>query len=197
MRRESGYAISSEHIQVIVASSLGTLFEWYDFSLYASLASNIAQNFFSALPPGSAFVMALFTFAAGVALRPFGALVFGHIGDKIGRKYSFLATIVMMGVSTFLVGLLPTYKTVGIAAPILLFILRCIQGLAVGGEYGGAATYLAEHAPHGKRGYYTGFLQATSSGGFLTCTIIVIVIQATLGRTNFEVGISCIFIQTF
>ena len=185
--KDPTYSLSKKHIRVIIASSLGTIFEWYDFSLYLSLASSIAQNFFSSLPSGSAFVMALFTFAAGVSLRPFGALVFGHIGDKIGRKYSFLVTIVIMGVSTFLVGLLPTYATIGVAAPILLFILRCMQGLAIGGEYGGAATYLAEHAPHGKRGFYTGFLQSTASGGFLVCTIIVILCQAILGKDSFEV----------
>lgn len=191
--KDPTYTLTSEHIRVIVASSLGTMFEWYDFSLYASLASSIAQHFFSSLPSGSAFVMALFTFAAGVALRPFGSLVFGHVGDKIGRKYSFLVTIVMMGVSTFLVGLLPTYETIGVAAPIMLFVLRCMQGLAVGGEYGGAATYLAEHAPHGRRGFYTGFLQSTTSVGFLVCTIVVILCQAILGRHNFEVKFAFYF----
>lgn len=185
---ESTLTLSTEHVNVIVASSLGTLFEWYDFSLMSALASNIATHFFSSLPPGKAFVMALFTFSAGVTLRPIGSLIFGHIGDKTGRKYSFLVTICMMGVSTFLVGILPTYESIGVLAPILLFLLRCVQGLAVGGEYGGAATYLAEHAPPGKRGFYTGFLQATGSGGFLLCILIVIFFQFILGKENFEVS---------
>jgi MFS family permease len=184
---DSSLTLSAEHKTVILASSLGTLFEWYDFSLMSALAANIAQHFFSSLPPGEAFVMALFTFSAGVTLRPLGSIVFGHIGDKTGRKYSFLVTIIMMGVSTFLVGILPTYETIGALAPILLFLLRCVQGLAVGGEYGGAATYLAEHAPHGKRGFYTGFLQATGAAGFLVCILIVIILQTVLGMENFEV----------
>jgi MFS family permease len=181
--------MNKEHIRIIFASSLGTLFEWYDFSLMSLLASNIAKHFFSSLPKGSAFVMALFTFSIGVVLRPLGSLIFGHIGDKTGRKYSFLVTISMMGISTFLVGLLPTYEKIGSAAPILLFLLRCVQGIAVGGEYGGAAIYLAEHAPKNKRGFYTGFLQATAGGGFLLCVMVVILCQTVVGKENFEVNI--------
>src|SRR5689334_19653440 len=137
--------MSGEEKKVIFASSLGTVFEWYDFYLYGSLAPIIATHFFSSLAPGAAFIMALLTFAAGFAVRPFGALVFGRLGDLIGRKYTFLITIAIMGVSTLAVGLLPTYATIGITAPVLLVLLRCLQGLALGGEYGGAATYVAEH----------------------------------------------------
>lgn len=149
-------ANSRELIRIIIASCLGSIFEWYDFELYGLLASNIAKNFFSNLSPGSAFVMALFTFASGLALRPLGGLIFGYFGDKIGRKYSFLVTISLMGASTFLVGVLPSYETIGMAAPILLVILRCLQGISAGGEYGGAAIYITEHAPKGKRGLFSG-----------------------------------------
>uniref|UniRef100_A0A914E7R8 Major facilitator superfamily (MFS) profile domain-containing protein n=1 Tax=Acrobeloides nanus TaxID=290746 RepID=A0A914E7R8_9BILA len=164
-----------ERIRVVVASGLGAIFEWYDFNLYASLAADIGRNFYSPLPQNSAFAMALFTFAAGLALRPLGALIFGYLGDKIGRKYTFLATIVIMGSATFLVGILPTYDTIGVAAPVILIFLRCCQGLAVGGEYGGAATYVAEHAPHEKRGFYTGILQSTSSAGFFLAVVVIII----------------------
>src|SRR3954469_15617186 len=140
---------------VIFASSLGTVFEWYDFYLYGSLAAIISKQFFSAVNPTAAFIFALLAFAAGFAVRPFGALVFGRIGDIVGRKYTFLVTILIMGLSTFIVGILPSYATIGIAAPIILIALRLLQGLALGGEYGGAATYVAEHSPQGKRGYYT------------------------------------------
>lgn len=165
---DPGKTLSCEHIRIIIASSVGAMLEWYDFSLYATLASNIAKHFFSSLPSGPAFIMALFTFASGLAIRPFGALIFGYFGDKTGRKYTFLATIIIMGVSTFLVGILPNYETIGLAAPIILICLRCLQGLAVGGEYGGAATYIAEHAPPGRRGLYTGlrFLDSYSEIGF-------------------------------
>ena len=138
--------------KVIFASSLGTVFEWYDFYLYGSLAAVIAKQFFSGLDEGSAFIFALLAFAAGFIVRPFGALVFGRLGDLIGRKYTFLVTIVIMGSATFIVGLLPNYATIGVAAPVLLISLRILQGLALGGEYGGAATYVAEHAPRDKRG---------------------------------------------
>ena len=140
------------HRKVILASSLGTVFEWYDFYLYGALAAIIAKHYFTALDPTSGFIFALLAFAAGFAVRPFGALVFGRLGDLVGRKYTFLITIVIMGVSTFLVGILPGYATIGVAAPIILIVLRLLQGLALGGEYGGAATYVAEHAPQGKRG---------------------------------------------
>ena len=144
--------LKNEERKVIFASSLGTVFEWYDFYLYGSLAAIIAKHFFAGVNETAAFVFALLAFAAGFAVRPFGALVFGRLGDIIGRKYTFLVTILLMGVSTFIVGLLPSYATIGVAAPIILICLRLIQGLALGGEYGGAATYLAEHAPKGKRG---------------------------------------------
>lgn len=177
--------MTKEHRKVILASSLGTVFEWYDFYLYGSLAAIIAVHFFSSLPAGSAFVMALLTFAAGFAVRPFGAIVFGRLGDMIGRKYTFLITIVIMGVSTFLVGLLPTYETIGMAAPILLVVLRCLQGLALGGEYGGAATYVAEHAPHGRRGLYTSFIQTTATIGLFLSLLVILGCRMLLGNEAF------------
>lgn len=180
--------IHSSHATVIVASCLGTIFEWYDFYLYGELTDIIADHFFTHLPPSSAFIMALLTFAAGFAVRPIGSLVFGNFGDKIGRKYSFLVTIIVMGVSTFLVGLLPTYSTIGIAAPLILVSLRCIQGFAVGGEYGGAATYVAEHAPKDKRGLFTSFIQATADVGLLICLLIIIVTRAIIGEDKFKVS---------
>ncbi len=177
--------MTKEHKKVIVASSLGTVFEWYDFYLYGSLAAVIAVHFFSSLAPGPAFIMALLTFAAGFAVRPFGAIVFGRLGDLIGRKYTFLITIVLMGVSTFLVGILPTYETIGIAAPIILVILRCLQGLALGGEYGGAATYVAEHAPPGKRGLYTSFIQTTATVGLFLSLLVILGCRLLLGNEAF------------
>lgn len=177
--------LTREHKRVIVASSLGTVFEWYDFYLFGSLASVIAVHFFSSLPPSSGFIMALLTFAAGFAVRPFGAIVFGRLGDLIGRKYTFLVTIVLMGISTFTVGILPTYQTIGIAAPILLVILRCAQGLALGGEYGGAATYVAEHAPPGKRGLYTSFIQTTATVGLFLSLLVILGCRLVLGAEAF------------
>ena len=144
--------MSKEERKVIFASSLGTVFEWYDFYLYGSLAAIIASHFFSGVNPTAAFIFALMAFAAGFAVRPFGALVFGRLGDLVGRKHTFLITIMIMGLSTFLVGVLPSYDSIGVAAPTILIGLRLLQGLALGGEYGGAATYVAEHAPQGKRG---------------------------------------------
>ena len=151
--------ITAEERKVIFASSLGTVFEWYDFYLYGSLAPIIAKKFFAGTDPNTGFIFALLAFAAGFIVRPFGALVFGRLGDMIGRKYTFLVTILIMGTSTFFVGLLPSYATIGIAAPIILVSLRILQGLALGGEYGGAATYVAEHAPEGKRGAFTSWIQ--------------------------------------
>ncbi|MBP6796788.1 MAG: MHS family MFS transporter [Luteimonas sp.] len=177
--------ITKEHRKVILASSLGTVFEWYDFYLYGSLAAVIAVHFFSSLAPGPAFIMALLTFAAGFAVRPFGAIVFGRLGDLIGRKYTFLITIVLMGISTFLVGVLPTYATIGIAAPIILVVLRCLQGLALGGEYGGAATYVAEHAPNGKRGLYTSFIQTTATVGLFLSLLVILGCRLILGNEAF------------
>ncbi|WP_454751574.1 MFS transporter [Cupriavidus necator] len=178
--------MTHEERKVILASSLGTVFEWYDFYLYGSLAAIIAKQFFAGLDPTSAFIFALLAFAAGFIVRPFGALVFGRLGDMIGRKYTFLVTILIMGVSTFIVGLLPGYATIGWAAPIILIALRMLQGLALGGEYGGAATYVAEHAPHGKRGSYTAWIQTTATLG-LFLSLIVILLCRELTGPNFEV----------
>ena len=163
--------ITPEERKVIFASSLGTVFEWYDFYLYGSLAAIIAKQFFAGTDPNTAFIFALLAFAAGFIVRPFGAIVFGRLGDMIGRKYTFLVTIVIMGTSTFVVGLLPNYASIGIAAPIILIILRILQGLALGGEYGGAATYVAEHAPHGKRGAFTSWIQTTATMGLFLSLI--------------------------
>src|SRR5215203_7044184 len=167
--------------RVIFASSLGTVFEWYDFYLYGSLAAIISKQFFSGVNPTAAFIFALLAFAAGFAVRPFGALVFGRIGDLVGRKYTFLVTIVLMGISTFIVGILPSYATIGIAAPVILILLRLLQGLALGGEYGGAATYVAEHAPHGKRGAYTSWIQTTATLGLFLSLMVIIAAKTWLG----------------
>ena len=179
-------ALTQGHKKVIFASSLGTVFEWYDFYLYGSLAAIIAKQFFSALDPTSGFIFALLAFSAGFAVRPFGALVFGRLGDMIGRKYTFLVTIVIMGASTFLVGVLPSYTTIGIAAPIILITLRLLQGLALGGEYGGAATYVAEHAPQGKRGFYTSFIQTTATLGLFLSLLVILGTRMWLGTEEFE-----------
>ncbi|MEO8924162.1 MAG: MFS transporter, partial [Caldimonas sp.] len=157
-----GKPMTREERKVIFASSVGTIFEWYDFYLYWSLAGIIVKQFFSLLDPTAAFIASLMAFAAGFLVRPFGALVFGRLGDMIGRKYTFLVTIMIMGLSTVAVGILPTYASIGMAAPIILVALRLLQGLALGGEYGGAATYIAEHAPQGKRGAYTSWIQTTA-----------------------------------
>lgn len=172
--------------KVIFASSLGTIFEWYDFYLYGSLAPIIALHFFSGVNPTAGFIFALLAFAAGFAVRPFGALVFGRLGDLVGRKYTFLVTIVIMGLSTFLVGLLPTYGSVGILAPVLLIILRLLQGLALGGEYGGAATYVAEHAPNGRRGFYTSWIQTTATLGLFLSLLIILGIRSNVGEASFQ-----------
>jgi MFS family permease len=178
--------MTREEKKVIFASSLGTVFEWYDFYLYGSLAAIIAKQFFAALDPTAAFIAALMAFAAGFLVRPFGALVFGRLGDMIGRKYTFLVTILIMGLSTFVVGLLPGYASIGIAAPIILVALRLLQGLALGGEYGGAATYVAEHAPHGKRGAYTSWIQTTATLGLFLSLIIIIGTKEILGDPAFN-----------
>ena len=167
-------AMTPEERKVIFASSLGTVFEWYDFYLYGSLAAVIAAKFFNVLDPTSAYIFALLAFAAGFLVRPFGAIVFGRLGDMIGRKYTFLVTITLMGVSTFVVGLLPSYDTIGLAAPIILVVLRMMQGLALGGEYGGAATYVAEHAPAGKRGAYTSWIQTTATLGLFLSLVVIL-----------------------
>ena len=177
--------MSSEERKVIFASSLGTVFEWYDFYLYGSLAAIIAKQFFSGLDAGSAFIFALLAFAAGFIVRPFGALVFGRLGDMIGRKYTFLVTILIMGLSTFIVGLLPSYATIGAAAPVILIALRMLQGLALGGEYGGAATYVAEHAPQGRRGAYTSWIQTTATVGLMLSLVVILGVRLALGDAAF------------
>jgi MFS family permease len=171
--------------KVIFASSLGTVFEWYDFYLYGSLAAIIAKQFFSGLDPSAAYIFALLAFAAGFLVRPFGALVFGRLGDMIGRKYTFLITIVIMGAATFIVGLLPNYATIGVAAPVILVALRMLQGLALGGEYGGAATYVAEHSPHGKRGSYTSWIQTTATLGLFLSLMVILGVRTAIGEAAF------------
>ena len=177
--------MSAEEKKVIFASSLGTVFEWYDFYLYGSLAAIIAKQFFSGLDEGSAFIFALLAFAAGFIVRPFGALVFGRLGDMIGRKYTFLVTILIMGLSTFIVGVLPNYASIGVAAPVILIALRMLQGLALGGEYGGAATYVAEHAPHGKRGAYTAWIQTTATLGLFLSLMVILGTRTAIGEEAF------------
>ena len=171
--------------QVIAASSLGTVFEWYDFYLYGLLATYISAQFFSGVNETTAFIFALAAFAAGFAVRPFGALVFGRIGDLVGRKNTFLVTMGIMGLSTFAVGLLPSYASIGVAAPLILLFLRLAQGLALGGEYGGAATYVAEHAPEGKRGLYTSWIQTTATFGLFAALLVVIGFRYALGEEAF------------
>ena len=178
--------MTKEERKVIFASSLGTVFEWYDFYLYGSLAAIIAKQFFSGLDPTSAFIFALLAFAAGFIVRPFGALVFGRLGDMIGRKYTFLVTILLMGASTFIVGILPNYAAIGVTAPIILIVLRMLQGLALGGEYGGAATYVAEHAPNGKRGEYTSWIQTTATLGLFLSLLVILGTRTAMGEPAFN-----------
>jgi MFS family permease len=172
--------------RVVLASSAGTIFEWYDFYLYGSLASIIAKNFFSNVNPTAAYIFALLAFAAGFAVRPFGAVVFGRLGDLVGRKYTFLLTILIMGLSTFLVGLLPNYHAIGVTAPILLVLLRLAQGLALGGEYGGAAIFVGEHSPQRRRGYYTSWIQTTASLGLLLSLLVILFFRHLIGEADFE-----------
>lgn len=182
---EAARPMTKEERKVILASSLGTVFEWYDFYLYGSLSAIIAVQFFSGVNPTAAFIFALMAFAAGFAVRPFGAIFFGRLGDLVGRKYTFLITILIMGLSTFIVGILPTYAQWGIAAPIILIILRLFQGLALGGEYGGAATYVAEHAPHGRRGFYTSWIQTTATLGLFLSLLVILGTRTWLGEEAF------------
>ena len=177
--------MTAEEKKVIFASSLGTVFEWYDFYLYGSLAAIIGKQFFTGLDPTAQFIASLMAFAAGFIVRPFGALVFGRLGDMIGRKYTFLVTILIMGLSTFIVGVLPTYDTIGPAAAVILVGLRLLRGLALGGEYGGAATYVAEHAPHGKRGAYTSWIQTTATLGLFLSLIVILGTRTALGEATF------------
>lgn len=180
------HSITKEERKVIFASSLGTVFEWYDFYLYGSLAAIIAKHFFAGVNETTSFIFALLAFAAGFAVRPFGAIVFGRLGDMIGRKHTFLITIVIMGVSTAVVGLLPSYATIGVAAPVILITLRLLQGLALGGEYGGAATYVAEHAPKGKRGFFTAWIQTTATMGLFLSLLVILACRTALGTEAFE-----------
>ncbi|MBX3506733.1 MAG: MHS family MFS transporter [Parvibaculum sp.] len=178
--------MTGEERRVVFASSLGTVFEWYDFYLYGSLAAIISVQFFSGVNPTAAFIFALLAFAAGFAVRPFGAIVFGRLGDLVGRKYTFLVTILIMGLATFIVGLLPNYETIGFAAPAILILLRLAQGLAIGGEYGGAAIYVAEHAPKGKRGAYTSWIQTTATLGLFMSLLVILACRYSMSKEDFE-----------
>ncbi len=186
---ERSRPMTSEEKKVILASSAGTIFEWYDFYLYGSLAAIIGAQFFTAFPEATRNVFALLAFAAGFIVRPFGALVFGSLGDLVGRKYTFLMTIMIMGLSTFIVGLLPGYSSWGIAAPIILIALRMLQGLALGGEYGGAAVYVAEHAPQNRRGYYTAFIQTTATLGLLLSLVVILLVQGYVNANYPDVAV--------
>jgi MFS family permease len=177
--------MTREEKKVILASSAGTIFEWYDFYLAGSLAANISANFFSGVNPTAGFIFTLLGFAAGFAVRPFGALFFGRLGDIIGRKYTFLVTMTVMGVATFIVGILPGYASIGIMAPIAFIACRLLQGLALGGEYGGAATYVAEHAPQGRRGYYTSWIQTTATVGLFLSLIVILVLRLSMSAEAF------------
>ena len=181
----SSRRMTAEERKVIFASSLGTVFEWYDFYIYGTLGVFLAKYFFSNVPPNVAFIFTLLAFAAGFAVRPLGALVFGRIGDIVGRKYTFLVTMTLMGVGTFFIGVLPSYAQWGIAAPIVLIGLRLVQGLALGGEYGGAAIYVAEHAPPGKRGYYTAWIQTTATLGLFMALLLILAIRTIMGEEAF------------
>ncbi|MGB6085983.1 MAG: MFS transporter [Parvibaculum sp.] len=178
--------MTTEERRVIFASSLGTVFEWYDFYLYGSLAAIISVQFFSGVNPTAGFIFALLAFAAGFAVRPFGAVVFGRLGDLVGRKYTFLVTILIMGLSTFIVGLLPNYAAIGFAAPAILIVLRLAQGLALGGEYGGAAIYVAEHAPKRKRGAYTAWIQTTATLGLFLSLLVILGCRLMMDKESFE-----------
>jgi Arabinose efflux permease len=171
---------------VIAGASVGTVFEWYDFYLYGSLAGFITAHFFSGVNEVTGYIFALLAFAAGFAVRPFGAVVFGRLGDLWGRKNTFLVTMLLMGLSTFVVGLLPGYDAIGVAAPILLIVMRLVQGLALGGEYGGAATYVAEHAPPGKRGLYTSWIQITATAGLFLSLVVILLVRTQLGEETFR-----------
>ncbi len=178
--------MTSQEKRVVFASTAGSIFEWYDFYLYGSLASIIAKNFFSNVNPTASYIFALLAFAAGFAVRPFGAVLFGRLGDLVGRKYTFLITILIMGLSTFLVGLLPNFHAIGFVAPIVLVLLRLAQGLAIGGEYGGAAIFVAEHSPQRRRGFYTSWIQMTAPLGLLLSLIVVLAFRSLIGEADFE-----------
>src|ERR671917_1088311 len=187
--RPAGYERTSGDYkiwQVIAASAVGTMIEWYDFYIFGSLAAVISPKFY---PPGNntfAYIAYLATFAVGFVVRPFGALFFGRIGDRVGRKYAFLVTLLIMGGATALIGFLPTYATIGVAAPIILLVIRVLQGLALGGEYGGAAVYVAEHVPDEKRGFYTSFIQITATLGLFLSLMVILIVQNAMGREAFN-----------
>lgn len=181
----AGGLTRAEERRVILASSLGTVFEWYDFYIYGTLAPILAVQYFAGVDPSAAFIFTLLAFAAGFAVRPFGALVFGRLGDMAGRKYTFLITMTLMGLGTFFIGLLPSYQSWGIAAPITLICLRLVQGLALGGEYGGAAIYVAEHAPRNRRGFYTSWIQTTATVGLFMALLVVLGIRTWMGEAEF------------
>ncbi|MBI1686036.1 MFS transporter [Caulobacter hibisci] len=183
---KDGKVVERKDALVIGAASVGTVFEWYDFYLYGSLATYITHHFFSGVNETTGYIFALLAFAAGFAVRPFGALVFGRLGDLWGRKNTFLVTMLLMGLSTFVVGLLPSYEQIGVIAPIALVLMRLLQGLALGGEYGGAATYVAEHAPHGRRGFYTSFIQITATFGLFLSLIVILATRSTVGEDAFQ-----------
>ncbi|MFZ0269076.1 MFS transporter [Caulobacter sp.] len=183
---KGGQAVQRKDALVIGAASVGTVFEWYDFYLYGSLATYITKHFFSGVNETTGYIFALLAFAAGFAVRPFGALVFGRLGDLWGRKNTFLVTMLLMGLSTFVVGLLPSYASIGIAAPIALVVMRLVQGLALGGEYGGAATYVAEHAPPGRRGFYTSFIQVTATFGLFLSLVVILLTRNAVGEDAFQ-----------
>jgi len=182
---QTPHAMTHAERRVIFAASLGTIFEWYDFYMAGSLALYISRTFFSGVNPTAAFIFTLLSFAAGFAMRPFGAIVFGRLGDLVGRKYTFLITILIMGGATFLVGLLPGYATLGMTAPVFFIVMRMLQGLALGGEYGGAATYVAEHAPHGKRGAYTSWIQTTATAGLILSLLVILGVRTAVGEESF------------
>ena len=180
-----GEPLKTRHGMVVGGASVGTIFEWYDFYLYGSLAGFITKHFFSGVNETTGYIFALLAFAAGFAVRPLGAIVFGRLGDLWGRKNTFLITMLLMGLSTFVVGLLPSYEAIGVAAPILLILMRLIQGMALGGEYGGAATYVAEHAPPGRRGLYTSFIQTTATLGLFLSLVVILLVRTQIGEEAF------------
>ncbi|MES2723478.1 MAG: MFS transporter, partial [Pseudomonadota bacterium] len=186
MAAETGTPARGSNVTVVAGASVGTVFEWYDFYLYGSLATFITHHFFSGVNEVTGYIFALLAFAAGFAVRPFGAIVFGRLGDLWGRKNTFLVTMLLMGLSTFVVGLLPSYETIGVAAPILLVLMRLLQGLALGGEYGGAATYVAEHAPPGKRGLYTSWIQTTATFGLFLSLLVILLVRTNIGEEAFR-----------
>jgi len=186
MSQAQSASVGRNDVLTIGAASVGTVFEWYDFYLYGSLATYITHHFFSGVNETTGYIFALLAFAAGFAVRPFGALVFGRLGDLWGRKNTFLVTMLLMGLSTFVVGMLPSYEQIGILAPVALVVMRLVQGLALGGEYGGAATYVAEHAPAGRRGFYTSFIQVTATFGLFLSLVVILLTRKTLGEEAFQ-----------